>query len=176
MRRIVISGCSGGGKSTLLKELKDRGFHCFEEPDRAVVVAERASGGSALPWEDAPAFMDKVIARGVQDWARAATEISFYDRCLIDAVTWFERQSAPLPARVAGLAARYRYDSPVFLAPTWLEIFVNDINRRHAFTDAAQEYAALLASYPAKGYDTCIVPKMPVRARADWLLDQLSCG
>ncbi|WP_410012764.1 AAA family ATPase [Sodalis sp. C49] len=33
-RLIVISGCSGGGKSTLLAELKRRGYTVVEEPGR----------------------------------------------------------------------------------------------------------------------------------------------
>jgi len=32
--RIVLSGCSGGGKSTLLMELARLGFQTFEEPGR----------------------------------------------------------------------------------------------------------------------------------------------
>lgn len=31
---VVISGCSGGGKSTLLSELAARGYHVVHEPGR----------------------------------------------------------------------------------------------------------------------------------------------
>jgi predicted ATPase len=36
-RFIVLSGCSGGGKSTLLAALQRRGFAVFEEPGRQIV-------------------------------------------------------------------------------------------------------------------------------------------
>jgi predicted ATPase len=49
-RFILLSGCSGGGKSTLLAELAQRGFATIEEPGRRVVREELASGGDALPW------------------------------------------------------------------------------------------------------------------------------
>ena len=36
-RFIILSGCSGGGKSTLLAELARRGFATVEEPGRRIV-------------------------------------------------------------------------------------------------------------------------------------------
>ncbi|MBN9554045.1 MAG: AAA family ATPase, partial [Alphaproteobacteria bacterium] len=47
---IAISGCSGGGKSTLLDALRQRGFTVVEEPGRRVVRHEIETGGNALPW------------------------------------------------------------------------------------------------------------------------------
>lgn len=47
--RVVLSGCSGGGKSTLLAELARRGHAVRPEAGRLVVEAELAAGGGALP-------------------------------------------------------------------------------------------------------------------------------
>jgi predicted ATPase len=33
-RFVLLSGCSGGGKSALLAELHARGYHVVEEPGR----------------------------------------------------------------------------------------------------------------------------------------------
>jgi predicted ATPase len=51
-RFVLISGCSGGGKSTLLAELSARGYPVVKEPGRRIIAGEFASGGSALPWGD----------------------------------------------------------------------------------------------------------------------------
>src|SRR6516162_7665665 len=51
-RFVVISGCSSGGKSTLIAELGKRGHAVVDEPGRRIVKEELASGGSALPWLD----------------------------------------------------------------------------------------------------------------------------
>lgn len=56
-RFVIISGCSCGGKSTLLAELGQRGLATIEEPGRRVVREELASGGGALPWADMTAFV-----------------------------------------------------------------------------------------------------------------------
>ncbi len=43
---VVLSGCSGGGKSTLLAELGRRGFRTFAEPGRQIVKEQTAIGGN----------------------------------------------------------------------------------------------------------------------------------
>src|SRR6185369_12186033 len=48
-RFVVISGCSGGGKSSLLEELGRCGYATVEEPGRRIVKEELRSGGTALP-------------------------------------------------------------------------------------------------------------------------------
>ena len=59
---VIISGCSSGGKSTLLDELARRGHATVPEPGRRVVREEQASGGTALPWADTRAFVDRIVA------------------------------------------------------------------------------------------------------------------
>ena len=51
-RFVVLSGCSGGGKSTLQAELRRRGHATVDEPGRRIVKDESADGGTALPWID----------------------------------------------------------------------------------------------------------------------------
>lgn len=74
---------------------------------------------------------------------------------------------------MARLAATYRYDKLVFLAPPWPEIYVNDAERQHDLQEAMTEYDALCQSYPAKGYELVVLPKTSIAARADWLLDKV---
>ena len=47
-RFVLLSGCSGGGKSTLFAELQARGYHVVGEPGRRVVKHELEKGGNAL--------------------------------------------------------------------------------------------------------------------------------
>ncbi|MEW6315305.1 MAG: AAA family ATPase, partial [Pseudomonadota bacterium] len=47
---VVISGCSGGGKSTLLEALRRRGYAVVEEPGRRVIAEQSRNAGDGLPW------------------------------------------------------------------------------------------------------------------------------
>ena len=61
-RFVIISGCSGGGKSTLLAELGRRDFATIKEPGRRIVREELRGDGSSLPWIDPEKFARRAIA------------------------------------------------------------------------------------------------------------------
>lgn len=172
-RFVVISGCSGGGKSSLLAELGRRGHATVEEPGRRILREETAKGGTALPWVDAAAFVRRVIAVSLED--RAAAEQTdgrvFFDRGLVDAAVALQHVTGA-PAIMA-LGRAYRYHPTVFLAPPWPEIFVEDDERRHDFATAKAEYERLAEAYRTLGYETAILPRTGITERADFLLDRL---
>ena len=66
-RFVVISGCSAGGKSTLLAELSRRGHAVVEEPGRRIVQEELQGEGLALPWVDPIAFARRAITMSLED-------------------------------------------------------------------------------------------------------------
>ncbi|AGS22261.1 P-loop NTPase domain-containing protein [Rhizobium etli bv. mimosae str. Mim1] len=64
-RLILISGCSPGGKSTLLVDLGHRGHGIGEEPGRRIVKQELEGDGTALPWVDMAAFARRAIEMAI---------------------------------------------------------------------------------------------------------------
>lgn len=172
-RFVVISGCSGGGKSTLLTELGRRGHDVVEEPGRRIVRQELDSGGSALPWVDGVAFIRRAIALALAD--RAAAEARpgwvFFDRGLVDAASALQHMTGE-PA-LETLARPHPYHRRVFLTPPWPEIYGTDPERRHALDAAIAEYDRLLRDYPALDYEVVVLPKVSVTERADFVLGLL---
>lgn len=174
IKLVVISGCSGGGKSTLLEELSRRGYATVEEPGRRIVKEALGGQGAALPWVDPVAFARRAIAMALDDQALAETQAgwTFFDRGLIDAAAAL--QAATGEAVLETLRDRHRYYQTVFLTPPWPEIYVNDPERRHGFEEAVAEYERLTAAYPEIGYELVILPKTDVETRADFLLRRLA--
>ncbi|MBM1173477.1 AAA family ATPase [Microvirga arabica] len=164
---VVISGCSGGGKSTLLAELCRRGHSIVEEPGRRIVKQELQDGGLALPWIDAAAFARRAIAVALEDRASAAALSGwvFFDRGLVDAAAALQHLTGE-PA-LAALAQEHRYHRMVFLTPPWPEIYRNDPERRHGIEDAEAEYFRLSKAYLALGYEVSVLPTVSVSERAD---------
>lgn len=173
-RFIVLSGCSGGGKSSLLDELHRRGHAVVAEPGRRIVQEELANGGSALPWLDPAAFARRAIAMAIADWEAMRDHPGpvFFDRSLIDAASALEANGGE-PV-LADLAAQHRYHRLVFLAPPWPDIYGSDPERRHGFEAAVAEYDRLVVSYPEAGYEVVVLPKATVGARADFVVGHLS--
>lgn len=164
-RRIAISGCSGGGKSTLLAELARRGFAMIEEPGRRIIES-----GGPTPWDDLAGFARRAVAMALADLDAAADLPGpvFFDRGLIDAAVALEHATG----EPAALDLTARYDR-VLLAPPWPEIHVTDDARRHGIAEALAEYARLEIAWPALGYAPVLLPRSDVGARADFVQEQL---
>jgi len=173
-RFVVISGCSGGGKSTLLAELSRRGHAIVQEPGRRIVQEELEANGSALPWRDEVAFARRLVDVALAD-RRLAQTLSgrvFFDRGLIDAAAALEHLTGE-PALVT-LGQSHRFNRRVFFAPPWQEIYRIDEERRHSLEAAIAEYERLAEAYTALGYQIRILPKADVADRADFVLRGLA--
>jgi predicted ATPase len=171
-RFVVISGCSGGGKSTLLAELARRGYAVIEEPGRRIVREELAGSGASLPWIDGAAFARRAIAMALADRedARRMPGWVFFDRGLVDAASALQHVTGePAPDRIAP----HHYHRRVFFTPPWPEIYATDGERHHDLQDAIVEYDRLLRDYLQLGYEVITLPKVAVSERADLILETL---
>ena len=165
---VMISGCSGGGKSTLLAELAMRGYVVVAEPGRRIIAEERVGDGSALPWADPAAFARRALAMSIADH-EAACGLTFFDRGVVDAAVAIVATRGDRPTSVI---ARNRYDL-LFLAPPWPEIYVNDADRHHSLEKALLDYERVRQAYIDAGYEPITLPRDTVAARADFVLAKL---
>jgi predicted ATPase len=172
-RFVVISGCSSGGKSTLIAELGKRGYAVVDEPGRRIVKEELARGGSALPWVDGVTFARRAMTIALADRAAASSLDGwvFFDRGLIDAAAALEHMTGKPVLTALGQANRYH--RRVFLAPPWPKIYETAPERRHGLDVALAEYSRSLETYPSLGYEVLILPKVGVSQRADFILNTL---
>lgn len=168
---VVISGCSGGGKSTLLSELESRGYAVVLEPGRQIVKEQIAINGDALPWTNLEKFLDLALSRYIYQFnSQKEQQLVFFDRGIIDALQLDYTQ----PEYFQRAAKIFRYNRLVFLVPPWEEIFQNDPERKHDFESAKKEFHELLIKYKNFGYETVLIPKLPVKERADFILEKLA--
>ncbi|MBL0370731.1 AAA family ATPase [Rhizobium sp. KVB221] len=173
---IMLTGCSGGGKSTLLSELDRRGYHVFEEPGRQIVKEQDLIDGPALPWPNPEGFAELCLSRSMHNLALALKLGGqvFFDRGIVDALASFEHLGLPVPEHFSRAAERLRYCKTVFVLPPWPEIFTGDAERRHSADEAVDTYHDLVSTYERLGYELVAVPKVDAAARADFVLDHLA--
>ncbi len=171
-KRVIVSGCSGGGKSALMAELERRGFAVHHEAGRQVVKEQLHIGGDALPWADAAKFIELTVSRTMHAMIRAGVsgELAFFDRGIIDQISGADVMGLPVAPHLREAARLFRRHGTVFLVPPWREIYRRDAERRHGFEEAAAAYGPLRAAYEAHGYDIVELPKTSVAARADLVI------
>ena len=164
MADILITGCSGGGKSSLLEELARRGYRTVLEPGRRLIAK------GITPWDDPHAFLLAAAEMARADLAENRDEEApvFYDRGLIDALAGLERLGERDTAKALG--SQRPYGDGVFLAPPWPEIYRTDSMRRHDLDVAQAEYAHLSGLLPSLGYAPIELPRLPIAERADFVL------
>jgi predicted ATPase len=84
MRRFIITGAPGAGKTAIIRQLELDGFGVVEEAATDVIAAAHAQG-TAEPWTH-PSFID-AIARLQRDRQIRAVhqpdEVQFHDRCVV---------------------------------------------------------------------------------------------
>jgi predicted ATPase len=175
-RFVVISGCSGGGKSALLAELSHRGHAVVEEPGRRIVQDELQRGGSALPWLNPIDFARLALATAITDYGSQAAGVwqggwVFFDRGILDAAAAIQYLTGE--RALATIEQTYRYHRRVFVTPPWPELYSTDDERRHGFDAALGEYARLLEVYPSLGYEVYALPTVGISERADHVLKML---
>ena len=174
-QRYVLSGCSGGGKSTLLAELGRRGYSTFEEPGRQIVRNAQATGGDELPWVNPEAFAVKAIDMSVIafDDAGKLNGPVFYDRSFVDSISYIAHLKGKLTSEHQQLLNGRRYAQTVFLTSPWPEIFEPDAERQTSFASAVEEFERLQVSFVEFGYEIAILPKTSVEERVAFLLAKI---
>jgi predicted ATPase len=168
---IVISGCSGAGKSSLLGALSKRGHRVVAEAGRQVIREQTYIGGDATPGRDVVKFLEFTISRTMHQMISAASTKSliFFDRSIVDQVGGFQHLGMEAPEHLRKAAELFRYHRRVFITPPWPEIFRNDAERTHGFEDALATYDVQLQAYVRLGYDPVFVPQVAVEERADFV-------
>jgi predicted ATPase len=84
MRRFIITGTPGAGKTAIIRQLELDGFSVVEEAATDVIAAAQARG-TAEPWTD-PSFIDVVADLQKARQIRASyqpDDVQFHDRCVV---------------------------------------------------------------------------------------------
>jgi predicted ATPase len=168
----VITGGPGAGKTTTLLELDKLGFRHAPEVARQIIQEQMESGGSALPWADRAAYTALMLRRSIESFEEHAPTVAplFTDRGIPDVLCYARLIGLPHAGSIEEACRRYRYASPVFMAPPWPEIYRTDHERRQDFTEAERTYTLMVQVYRECDYPIVELPKLPPVERAQFIL------
>jgi predicted ATPase len=172
-RFTIITGGPGTGKTSLIAELRRRGFAGTVEAGRAIIIDQTLIGGRALQTADAGLFAELMLAWEMRSYRMADQDPApavFFDRGIPELTGYYRMLGMPVPAHVTAAAKIFRYRPRVFLAPAWREIFTTDTERTQNFADAVAGSHGARAAYEASGYEVTSLPLASVADRADFVL------
>ncbi|MEP5253769.1 MAG: ATP-binding protein [Winogradskyella arenosi] len=175
-KKIVIAGGPGTGKTTLINELKQRQFVCYDEISRQVTLQARKEGIEQLFLTEPLLFSEKLLEGRAQQFIDADKEtdsLVFLDRGLPDVIAYMDYIGDSYPDHFVTTCEAHKYNAIFVLAP-WQDIFTSDSERYESFEEAIEIHNHLLQTYKRFGYQLIDVPFGSVDARVDFILDALN--
>ena len=173
MRRVVITGGPGAGKTTVLTELAAMGHAIVEESARAIITERVASGLSPRP--DPLSFAREILRRDVEKYAAQpdTPRWVFFDRSAVEAIGMLHDVSPLDRDDLQAMLAAYPFHRTVFVLPPWEAIYANDTERDQSFSEAVNVHARVVDWYCSCGYAVQEVPRLPARHRAVHIVQKL---
>ncbi len=172
-RGYLITGCSGGGKSTLIRLLEARDHTIVREPGMRII-----QGGGPAPWDDTDKFLSAAISLSRNDLAEhnGTQRPVFFDRGLFDALSGMaDLRKVPLASVMHDFKlGELPYCAPVFFAPPWPEIFEQTPERPHSYQSAVDEADRLRADLAKLSVETLDLPKVSPEQRLQFVLNAIA--
>jgi len=175
MSNIIITGGPGSGKSTLLEALLQKGYNCVPEVSRQLIREQVLRESNCLPWKDLACFAKLSLDKMIFDYESVnQQDIAFFDRGIPDIIAYLRVGGLRVPPINYEAAEKFSYANPVFIAPPWKEIYVNDNERWQTFGEACVLYETITSVYSDLGYRIIELPCATVRERVDFVLRNLN--
>ena len=182
VKRIVVTGGPGTGKTSLINLLEKSGYYCFHEIVRSMTLDAKKKQekdsylSNPLAFVDNPeSFNDQLLQARLAHFYKASElneEIVFFDRGLPDVLAYMDYFNQSYGHKYIDVCETNRYDM-VFLFPPWEEIYVQDNERMESFQEAVQIQNSLEKAYASIGYEIHEVPYGTINERLKFVLNLL---
>jgi len=170
----VITGGPGFGKTTLIDELQQAGYHCSGEFAHDMILSQQKSGGDILPWKNPKLFQQNILQKRIAFFDSVPDgSFAFADRGIPDQLAFARYRGFSAPQVLIECAEKYRYAPQVFVTPPWPEIFTNDDIRSETFKEALLIHEIIVETYLSLNYQIIELPLLPVKQRINYLLQNL---
>ncbi len=170
MKKYVITGGPGIGKTTVIEILASRGYKIVPEAARIIIEEGKRKGGDILPWVDLEKFQKAVAEKQIELEEKCAAEVAFQDRGVIDGYGYCINGKVPVPEVIEKLPKNYYYK--VFVLEP-LPIYENDKARWEVRDECLRIHQAIIDAYKHFGYELIMVPVLPPEERVDFILQYL---
>ena len=142
MKRFILTGAPGAGKTVLIRELERLGYTVVEEAATDVIALEQARGN--LHPHEHPDFIDKITRLQLQRLQSAPdAPLQFHDRSVICTAALAEFLGVPIPALLerAIMEARETFEPRVFFVR--LLGFIHNTEARQISFEQSQQFEAV---------------------------------
>lgn len=170
MKKYVITGGPGIGKTTIIELLASKGYVVIPEVARLITAEEKLKDSNIIPWKNLEKYQEKVAERQLKLEAQVSADIIFLDRGLIDGYGYCKLNNVIVPKPIMENGKK-RYEKVFVLEP--LPAYKNDETRFEDREEAKKIHQAIIDAYKEFGYQIISIPVLPPEERVDFILKNI---
>lgn len=178
MKKYILTGTPGCGKTSIIRELENLGYFVVHEAATDVIAHEQNSG-HLTPWEQ-PNFVDKIVDLQKKREIQASdyfSSLQFYDRSPICtyalAIYLNVEPSEFLLQEVERIKKDNVYENKVFFIEN-LGFCAPTNARKISFEESLVFEKIHVEAYTKFGYECLHIPAMPLSERMNTILSLIS--
>lgn len=170
---VVVTGGPGSGKTTLINELRKRGYKTVEESARAIIESQQKSGQTIEQIrQNEQKFQEKVFLHKQKSHSRLnPAELVFLDRGYHDTLGYMNYYGFKIDKLIADACADVKYQTVFALD---MLPYVKDQARHEDKATAHDIHSNIIKAFKTSGHRLIYVPVMSINDRADWVLSKIN--
>ena len=180
--KYVITGGACVGKTTMINELKRRGYQVVGESARIIIDSEQVhekmnpAYEGVYPWVDNEAFQHLVIKTQtiLEMNVFGVEEPVFLDRSLVDGIAYSRVWKTPEIDGLRDMIITAEYGKVFFLEN--LGFYDQDEQRKESEIVNEKVHEHLFDIYTELGFEVIRVPALPIDERVDFVLERIDNG
>jgi predicted ATPase len=172
LKRILIIGGPGSGKTSVLKAIEKGGFKVHHEISREVTAKAKKQGIDQLFLSDPFAFSNQLLEGRILQFKTAREGMHFYDRGIPDVPAYHVFTGDDIPAAFIKACEEHVYDQ-VFFLPPWEAIYESDDERYETYEQAVILSDILKVFYTQLGYTPISVPQSDIKDRFKFIKERI---
>ena len=169
MKKILITGGPGTGKTSLVNELKNNGYLCSEEIVRDLTIKKRDEGVDQYFLTDPLGFSTKLFNLRLEEYNKIYnSNLVIYDRGPIDVLAYLNFKSIEIPKDLINDSKKINYKFSFILNP-WKDIYTQDNVRYESYEECVLIHEFLIKEYEKFKIKLIFVPNGTIIERVRFI-------
>ena len=169
MKKILITGGPGTGKTSLVNELENHGYHVSEEIVRDLTLKKRDEGVDQYFLTDPLEFSIKLFNLRLKEYDKYYnSDLIIYDRGPIDVLAYLNFKSIAIPNDLINHSKNINYQYSFILNP-WKNIYSQDNIRYESFEECVTIHNYLIQVYKKFKIKLITIPNGTINERFSFI-------